>query len=24
MMKKDLMLEKAPDDEPYREHVYRW
>ena len=23
-MREDLLLEKAPDDEPYREHVYSW
>lgn len=23
-MKKDLILKHAPDDEPYREHIYRW
>lgn len=23
-MNEDLVLEKAPDNEPYREHVYRW
>lgn len=23
-MKEDLMLEKAPNDEPYRETIYRW
>ena len=23
-MKEDLILEQAPDDKPYREHVYRW
>ena len=23
-MKEDLVLDRAPDNEPYREHVYRW